>query len=265
MVSLGDYDNFSGNISEQLLEANDDRAASETALSANLDLPNNRVQTSAVIVFQVFMMIDLLVAAFLLPYFPDIPVPVFSLIVYLHCAVWALTFILDAYLRKQHALLSCYGFINFYQKTKTLRRTSLNIMSCGSILMLIISVVIADYCAQRSQCPPGLDSKVYLQMVIALETIILLPVYIYYLKLNHDFHSNKARPDIEPPNFITSIIQDQNGVEIGFRDNNAIEDTVEKQSDMIRYLTQYNTHLKQKLVRLSLEVQNSRRNDLVDY
>lgn len=47
--------------------------------------------------------------------------------------------------------------------------------------MLIISVVIADYCPQRTQCPADLDIVVYLQIVIALETIILLPVYIYYL------------------------------------------------------------------------------------
>ncbi|OQR66654.1 transmembrane protein-like [Tropilaelaps mercedesae] len=188
--------------------------AMDTApLCATLDPPDNRVQTSAVIAFQIFVMMDLLVLSFVLPYVPDLPLPVYSLIVYLNCGVWALSYILDAYLRRQHTLLSCYGFIDFYQKTKNLRRTALNVMSA---------------------------------------------------ELNHEFHRNKILPDIEPQDFITSILQTQNSAEIGYRDNGPVEDIVEKQSDMIRYLKQYNTFLKRIVLRLNQDLETVREQHLIN-
>ena len=39
-----------------------------------------------------------------------------------------------------------------------------------------------------------------------------------FTELNHEFHRNKAQPDIEPPDFITSIFQQQiETIEIGYR------------------------------------------------
>lgn len=43
-----------------------------------------------------------------------------------------------------------------------------------------------------------------------------------------------------------------------FRDGTYLEDIVEKQSDMIRYLKKYNAFLGRKILSLSIEVNNLR-------
>ncbi|XP_022647093.1 transmembrane protein 192-like [Varroa jacobsoni] len=273
MARIDGYDNFSGQSLPEQAASGDNEIAFNAVedvdndaarLCAALDPPDNRVETSAVISFQIIYMVGLLVLSFVLPYVPHLPMAVYSLIVYLHCVVWALSYILDAYLRKQHTLLSCYGFIDFYQKSKNLRRITLNLMSSGTIMMLIVSVLIADYCVDRLRCPPNIASYIYLQAIITLETIIIVPVLMYYLKLSCEFHRNKLQPEIEPQDFITSILQAQTSAEIGYRDNGPLEDIVEKQSDMIRYLKKYNTFLKRKVLRLSQELEIAREESLLN-
>jgi len=263
MVSLSGYDNFSGNLSDQLL-APDGAPTCGPALMVTLEPPSNKVQTSAVIVFQAFLMLDLAVIAYILPYLPPLGLQVFSIIVYMHCCIWGVSLVCDSYLRSKHTILNCQGFIDFYQRTKNLRRTSLNVMSAGTLMMLLISVLVSDYCPDRENCPPGFSSHIYLQLIITIETVLIIPVLVFYLKLNNEFHRMKVLPEIQPEDFITSILQTQSTTEIGHRDNGPVEDIVEKQSDMIRYLKTYNTYLTKKVLKLSEQLEQARTHNLTN-
>ncbi|KAH9368245.1 hypothetical protein HPB48_011565 [Haemaphysalis longicornis] len=106
--------------------------------TADLEPPFRIVATSGAIIFEVLSLVGLVVLSLALPSVLDgggggrSPGDAYSVLLYTHTALWGLMMLLDCYLRRQHSILYCTGYISFYQLTKRLRRATVYVVSAES-------------------------------------------------------------------------------------------------------------------------------------
>lgn len=267
MVSLADHDTFEASTVESVNFMYKDATPLVNPCSAAADLepPFRIVATSGAIIFEVLSLVSLVVLSFALPTFLDgssrSPGDAYSVLLYSHTGLWAVMVLVDCYLRRQHSILHCTGYISFYQLTKSLRRATVYIVSAGSSMLVVLAVLVDNYCHDRTAaCPPSMLQPIhYVQILLALEALVALPFLLKYLVMTLNFHKNKHRPDVQHDELLLSFMHSQSSVgDLGFRDGTYLEDIVEKQSDMIRYLKKYNAFLGRKILSLSVEVNNLR-------
>lgn len=260
MVSLADHETFEASTADSATFLRDTAPLINPSFSPDLEPPFKSVATAGVIIFQILSLISLVVLSFILPHiFGDdgrSPHDAYSILQYLHACLWAIMLLVDCYLRKQHNILTCNGYIHFYQVTKRLRRANIYIFSAGCAVLLVTAVVMDNYCLERKACSGlPLAAVNYLQILFVTEMLCAFPFLAKYLEMTINFHKNKCRPDIQQDELLLSYMQSQSfGGDLGFRDGSFLEDVVEKQADMIRYLKKYNAFLGRKILTLSVEL-----------
>ncbi|XP_050034604.1 transmembrane protein 192 isoform X2 [Dermacentor andersoni] len=229
-----------------------------------LEPPFRIVRSAAAIIFQGLSLVAVAGLSFVLPAVSSesnrSPTDAYSVILYAHTCLWASMTLIDSYLRHQHNILHCSGYIYYYQLTRRLRRANVYIVSAGSTMLLLLSVLVDNYCHDRGSCPGSpLKPVHYIQILLTLETVLALPFLLKYLVMTLNFHKNKYKPDSLHDELLLSFMHSQSSAgDLGFRDDNYFEDVLEKQSDMIRYLKKYNAFLGRKILNLSVELNNFR-------
>lgn len=229
-----------------------------------LEPPFRIVTSSAAIAFQGLSLVAVTALSFFLPLVSSessrSPTDAYSVVLYAHVCLWAVMMLIDCYLRHQHNILHCSGYIYFYQLTRRLRRANVYIVSAGSTMLLLLSVLVDNYCHDRGACPGSpLKPVHYVQILVTLETLLALPFLVKYLVMTLNFHKNKYKLDSLHDELLLSFMHSQTSVgDLGFRDDTYFEDVLEKQSDMIRYLKRYNAFLGRKILNLSVELNNFR-------
>ena len=180
--------------------------------------------------------------------------------------------VIDRILRRQHYISRTNGYLDFYRKTRNIRRMPLMVYSGGMSMLTILLVLLYDYCSpdgstsSSSQCPGDLPltKANYLQFLVSLETIIVLPILIIYLVWTVQFNRKQASPDVHQDDMLNVFMHShEHNADVGFRDEDFLDDVLEKQADLIRYLKQHNSHLGRKLVKLTAQlsaIQNGRTN-----
>ncbi|XP_064471838.1 transmembrane protein 192-like isoform X3 [Ornithodoros turicata] len=84
-------------------------------------------------------------------------------------------------------------------------------------------------------------------------------MFIFSSAMTLNFHRNKFKQDTQHDEVLLSFLHSQSSVaDIGFRDGTVLEDIIEKQSDMIKYLKKYNAFLGKKILNLSIELSRLR-------
>ncbi|XP_064471836.1 transmembrane protein 192-like isoform X1 [Ornithodoros turicata] len=264
MVSLMDHDMLEvANGDDININGRDATTLVSPDVIFDTEPPFKSAATAAVIIFQLLCIVALLVAAGTLPYVtaPDrSPDDAYSILQYCHVCIWAIMIITNQYLHREHNILNCSGYIRFYQKTKKMRKATMFIFSSGCVLLLIAAVVIDNYCPKRDTCSPlSLRPVNYLHIVFALEAVSAVPIIVVYLAMTLNFHRNKFKQDTQHDEVLLSFLHSQSSVaDIGFRDGTVLEDIIEKQSDMIKYLKKYNAFLGKKILNLSIELSRLR-------
>uniref|UniRef100_A0A023GJT7 Transmembrane protein 192 n=1 Tax=Amblyomma triste TaxID=251400 RepID=A0A023GJT7_AMBTT len=263
MVSLSNHETFEASTADSVSFMYKDATPLVNPCSApDLEPPFRIVATSGVIIFQALSLVVLVVLSFVLPSIVDSSGPgdAYSVLLYTHCCLWAAMMLIDCYLHRQHSILHCCGYISFYQLTKRLRRANVYIMSAGSTMFVLLAVLVDNYCHDRGACPGSpLKPIHYMQILLTLEALVAFPFLLKYLVMTVNFHKNKYRLDVQHDELLLSFMHSQSSVgDLGFRDDTYLEDIVEKQSDMIRYLKKYNAFLGRKILNLSVELNNFR-------
>lgn len=260
MVSLMDHD---------MLEASTaDGINTNTRDTATLVYPDivvdtepsfRRAATAAAIIFQLLCIALLLTLSGVLPQATDAARSsrdAYSILQYCHSAVWAIMIIIDFYLHREHNILSCSGYIHYYQLTKKLRKANVYIFSTGCAVLAVTAVVVDNYCPKRDACLLlSLRPVNYLQILLVIEAVFAVPFLFKYLVMTFGFHRNKFRQDAQHDELLLSFMHSQSTADdIGFRDGTLLEDIIEKQSDMISHLKKYNAFLSKKILNLSIEL-----------
>ncbi|KAH7952238.1 hypothetical protein HPB52_020343 [Rhipicephalus sanguineus] len=231
MVSLADHETFEASMADSVNFMYKDATPLVNPVSApELEPPFRIVTSSVAIAFQGLSLVAVAALSFLLPLLSSensrSPTDAYSVVLYAHVCLWAVMMLLDCYLRHQHNILHCSGYIYYYQLTRRLRRA---------------------------------NPVHYIQILVALETLLALPFLVKYFVMTLNFHKNKHKMASLHDELLLSFMHSQSSVgDLGFRDDTYFEDVLEKQSDMIRYLKKYNAFLGRKILNLSVELNNFR-------
>ncbi|ESO93759.1 hypothetical protein LOTGIDRAFT_104833, partial [Lottia gigantea] len=178
----------------------------------------------------------------------------FSIVVYTHGSMWCLLLIFDRFLRYKHHISRLHGYLEFYRKTRHIRRWPFTLNSGANALAVIVVRVLDKFCNAETPCNK-ITRENYLQILITVEVLLVLPFLILYLVHTIRFNRQKAYPDVSQDEMLNSFIQSQSvASDIGFKDENYVDQVLEKQADMIRYLKQHNTQLSKRLVTLTSEI-----------
>jgi len=228
-------------------------------LGTDIEPRFKRISTPPLLIILIILMILEAVALFVIPLLcPESACGIssYSLLLYLHSVMWFVIMIADRYLRVQHNILRSSGYLEFYRETRNIRRTPFVIYSGGNAILLILVTILNDYCDPAQAHCNGIPlSKInYLQIMCVAEIVIVVPLLIILLGKTFGFNRSEASPDVNQDDMMTTYLHSHhNSVDIGFRDEDFVDDILEKQADLIRYLKQHNATLGRKIMQLRAE------------
>ncbi|XP_014228967.1 transmembrane protein 192 [Trichogramma pretiosum] len=185
----------------------------------------------------------------------------YFILLYLHCAFWLLIMIVDYFVKEKHHHLRISGYLDFYQSTYQHIRTPFFISSLWNAVYLLLSVILhhahknnyEDYC-RRSEWFTPLN---YILLLTTFELMIIVPVYINYIKRVRRFNRTKPPPDVTREEWLTSFTQESFAGEVGFEQKGLnTAELLEKQADLIRYLRDHNVKLSIRMMLLASQVRN---------
>ncbi|XP_041373718.1 transmembrane protein 192-like [Gigantopelta aegis] len=265
MVSLSDDSRRSGgyffNDDHSTIQASDSDdllLQNHELFAGEKDAPFKHINTTWAILLEMLLFVLLVVAGFVVPVVcagQKCGTDAVAIIVYAHGALWFVLLLMDYFFRRKHHVSRLYGYLEFFRRTKKIRRVPLLINSGASAVLLILVKVLDKYCNKTpgAACPTLRDEN-YIQIVITIEVALIIPFLGLYLVRTVRFNRDEACPDVNKDEMLTSFIQSQSqSSDIGFRDENYIEEILEKQADMIRYLKQHNAQLGKRILTLTAE------------
>lgn len=184
--------------------------------------------------------------------------PPFSFLVLLHVGLWVVIFISDRTLQYLHHQSQARGYLEFFRETKELRRFPHYVLSTGNAVLLVIFAVIGHDNNKSNRGNLALYN--ILQIIFSIEFVLCVPGILWYLVKVLRFNRKKPLPDAEDIDYVNSYIN--HGVSgsvsvTGYRDNDYLDEVLEKQADMIRYLQQHNANLGKRLMKLTAQQRRS--------
>ncbi|XP_076657163.1 transmembrane protein 192 isoform X2 [Halictus rubicundus] len=179
---------------------------------------------------------------------------------YLHCAYWLIVMLTDHLVKKKHHNLRIYGYLDFYQSTYQNIRTPLFIASLWVTCYLLLAIVLhhthkvnyEQYCRESEWFTP----LNYIVLLTTLELMIIVPVYVHYIKKVLKFNRLRPAPDVTREEWLSSFNHDSYAgrEEVGYHPRGSnLEELLEKQADLIRYLLDYNVTLSHKMMLLAIK------------
>ncbi|KAJ8316318.1 hypothetical protein KUTeg_006332, partial [Tegillarca granosa] len=232
-------------------------------LSSEFDPPFRKLPTVFAIVLHLIVVILLQISIIVLPIKcpkKDCGTEATSIIAYIHGALWFVHLALDRYYRHHHNKSRQNGYLEFYRRTRHIRRIPLNVNSCANAVVLVLLRILDDLCPKSEKCLELMKTK--------------------------KFNDTKAPPDVAQDEMLTSFMHSSASSEIGYRvtderntftktgeekqfddqclqyfdyillfcrDDQYTDQVLEKQADMIRYLKHHNVQLGKRILALSAE------------
>lgn len=179
---------------------------------------------------------------------------------YLQCFYWLIVMTIDYIIKGKHHTLRICGYLDFYQSTYQHIRIPLFITSLWNACYLLLAAILhhthktnyEEYCRASEWLTP----INYIFFLTTLELMIIIPVYANYIKRVLRFNRLRPLPDVKREEWLSSFTQDSyaSTSEIGYSHKNSnLEELLEKQADLIRYLRDYNIKLSHKMMILAAQ------------
>lgn len=170
-----------------------------------------------------------------------------------HVGLWGVVAIFDRIIQWRHRVLRRKGYLKFYHAMRNVRRIPFMVFSLGNAVELIFISLL--YYARVTYQAEVLEKNIYpidaLYIIVGLETIAVLPCLLYYMYHTILFNVAKKQPDVIQDTLVASDSGHSGAVAaVGFRDGEDLDELLERQADMIRYLQQHNTNLGRRILEL---------------
>ena len=112
---------------------------------------------------------------------------------------------LDPYLKKKHKENRIAGYLDFYLKTKNIRRAPFYLVSVGNFMLLIVTTILHDYCGGFALiCREDRFMKVdWLRGLITVECMTIMSLFSYYIIKMREFNRMQMPPDGKINDFLT--------------------------------------------------------------
>lgn len=134
----------------------------------------------------------------------------FSWLLYCHTFYWLCHLVGDQYLKVEHRALRLRGYIEFYVKTKNIRRTPFYIISSFNAILLVTAVALGDYC-DNNDGDPGCQAKEtkieVLRGLIVLEGLSVASMWLKYVMDHRKFTKEKSCPDMWREDFREKVLK----------------------------------------------------------
>jgi len=134
----------------------------------------------------------------------------FSWLLYTHTFYWLCHLLGDQYLKFEHRALRLRGYIEFYVKTKNIRRTPFYIISTFNAVLLVTAVALGDYC-DNNEGDPGCQAKEtkieVLRGWIVLEGLSVGAMWLKYVMDHRKFRKEKSCPDMWREDFREKVLR----------------------------------------------------------
>ncbi|XP_043255597.1 transmembrane protein 192 isoform X2 [Colletes gigas] len=179
---------------------------------------------------------------------------------YLHCAYWLIIMLTDHFVKMKHHMLRVHGYLVFYQSTYQQIRAPLFAASLWIMCYLLLAVILhhthkvnyEQYCRASEWFTP----LNYIVLLTTLELMIIVPVYVNYIRKVLRFNRTRPPPDVTREEWLSSFTQDTyagNGESHHDNRGTNLEELLEKQADLIRYLRDHNVKLSHRLMSLATQ------------
>mgnify|MGYP001162932589 FL=1 len=110
----------------------------------------------------------------------------------------------------EHRALRLRGYIEFYVKTKNIRRTPFYIISSFNAILLVTAVALEDYCDNNDE-DPGCQAKEtkieVLRGLIVLEGLSVASMWLKYVMDHRKFTKEKSCPDMWREDFREKVLK----------------------------------------------------------
>ncbi|XP_034944810.1 transmembrane protein 192 [Chelonus insularis] len=182
----------------------------------------------------------------------------YFIILYLHGGYWFVIMIVDHIIKSKHHNLRICGYLDFYQSTYQHIRTPLFISSLWNTTYLLLATILnhthksnfENYCRSSKWFAP----INYMLLLTTLELVIIIPVYLNYIKRVRQFNRLRPLPDVIKEEWLANFAHDSyaSSAEVGYHEkgSNFLE-LLEKQADLIRYLRDHNVKLSHRMMLLA--------------
>lgn len=181
---------------------------------------------------------------------PDKMVAYFCMI---HVAVWVMVGLFDRVVQWRHQVLRRKGYLKFYRKMRNVRRVPFIIVSLSNAAQLLyVSILYYFHIGQKDNYH-GLFPVDVLYIIVGLEALITLPCLAYYIVRAVSFNYARLPPDVIQETYSGPESPTTSVTAVGFRDGEDLDELLERQADMIRYLQQHNANLGRRILELQAQ------------
>ncbi|CAF1088274.1 unnamed protein product [Adineta steineri] len=252
MVSLNTQHGRSGggmSFDDRLININEDVIQEDIPLIATTEQQYRRIRTTAFIIIHILFVIAFETVIVLFPflcYDRKIETEIcryhspYNISLYIHAGAYIVTVAFDRLYHYHQDLSRRNGYLEFYRRTRNLRRIPLIVISTGNAILVAMIKLLEDY--QTSILP--FQPWHCLAILSTIEVLITLIVLLWYLVITIKFNKERAYPDARQDDILSTFVTSQTSAnEIGYRDETYTENVLEKQGDLIRYLRERNDHL----------------------
>eukprot|EP00043_Microstomoeca_roanoka_P014878 m.148329 g.148329 ORF g.148329 m.148329 type:complete len:257 (+) comp16131_c1_seq2:200-970(+) len=174
----------------------------------------------------------------------------FAFLCLLHVAVWTILLGLYRYGESCHRASRLQGYLYFYRDTQMLRRTPVVAFSCFNAILLCFS------CFWSTNDEAKINRQNLMQIIVSLELAICLPCHIVYLVKVIRFNWSNDPPDVHSEFHANGHSTVHSEFEFDRRVD--LEELLERQSDMLKYMRQYTVNLQSEVVFLQAQLRSKR-------
>merc|ERR1712025_907546 len=179
----------------------------------------------------------------------------FSLLIYTHGAHWAAFLIIDQFLHYHHHKSRLQGYLEFYVRTKNIRRAPFYILSVGNAVLMIVVMILHDLCDSNNSCTHTFTKVDYLRGLITLESLVVICLVVSYIIILVEFNKRQLPPDVLREDINNTVmLSESNGEVVGCVSPDQMVDVLERQAEMIRYLHEHTQHLGRKILLLTTQL-----------
>jgi len=225
-----------------------------------------KVPTLGAAIVEIVLSVSQIILVFVLPSLydkhstPDRKFGSFSLLIYTHGAHWAAFLIIDQFLHHHHHKSRLSGYLEFYVKTKNIRRAPFYILSIGNAVLMIVVMILHDLCDYNNNCSHSFTKVDYLRGLITLESMVVICLVVSYIIVLVEFNKRQFPPDVLRDDINSSVmLSATNGEVVGCVNPDQMVDVLERQAEMIRYLHEHSHNLGRKILLLTSQLSQKER------
>merc|ERR1712179_92971 len=162
---------------------------------------------------------------------------------------------IDQFLHHGHHKSRLQGYLEFYVRTKNIRRAPFYILSVGNAVLMIVVMILHDLCDSNNSCTHTFTKVDYLRGLVTLESLVVICLVVSYILILTDHHNKQLPPDVMREDLTSSIMQNASQEDvIGCLEPDQMMEVLERQAEMIRYLHEHTENLGRKILVLTSQL-----------